>query len=85
MAHYPGRTWRDDDSGEVIHRPAHVGIKVDAPLPPWWPYVGTDRFAPSVEEVCVVGGEGEGREPRAERRPALSIFAVRAADAASSR
>jgi methyl coenzyme M reductase gamma subunit len=53
MAHYLERKWRDEDTGEIIHRPHHVGIKVDAPLPSWWPYPDTDRFAPSILEVSL--------------------------------
>jgi hypothetical protein len=47
-----------DNSGDFIRRgpprPEHewyVGVKVDAPLPANWSYVGTDRFAPLVSSI----------------------------------
>lgn len=52
VSHYPGGDkCRDDETGEEWTRPHHVGVKVDAPLPEWWPYNGTDRFAPSIDDL----------------------------------
>ena len=52
VAQYPGG-WKNEDpeTGETWITPDAVGVKVDAPLPEWWPYNGTDRFAPDVAEL----------------------------------
>lgn len=54
MAHYRGGDKHTDpETGARYTTPDHVGIKVDAPLPTWWPYGGTDRFAPAIDEVTI--------------------------------
>jgi hypothetical protein len=44
----------NEETGEKWLTPDSVAVKVDAPLPAWWPYNGTDRFAPDVSEIEVV-------------------------------
>lgn len=52
VAHYwGGDKHRDPETRESYITPDHAGVKVDAPLPQWWPYIGTDRFAPEIEEL----------------------------------
>ena len=49
---YPARTWLDNDDDEVVRvSEACASVKVDAPLPAWWPYPDTDRFAPQISEL----------------------------------
>lgn len=42
-----------------------VCVEVDAPLPSWWDYVGTNRFAPQVKELSMAEGmtTPNGRRP----------------------
>lgn len=48
---YRGGEWhKDPETGERYQMPDHAAVKVDA-IPAWWPYPGTDRFAPSVDEL----------------------------------
>ncbi len=53
VATYPGYRERctDPETGETWITKDHVGVRVDKPLPSWWAYIGTDRFAPSVDEI----------------------------------
>ncbi len=53
--HYIGgeKGW-DEETQTHYTCPDHVAIRVDKPLPDWWPYIGTDLFAPDVAEVEVV-------------------------------
>lgn len=52
VAHYRGGDRHNDpETGEDYVTPDHVGIRVDKPLPAWWPYIGSDRFAPSIDEI----------------------------------
>lgn len=53
VAHYPSDSvvHTDPESGENYIEPHHVGVKVDAPLPDWWPYQNTDVFAPEIGEL----------------------------------
>jgi hypothetical protein len=53
--HYPGY---EGDSLRTIPVGApewnehwSAAVKVDAPLPEWWAYPGTDQFAPSIKEL----------------------------------
>lgn len=46
-----GERLTDGETGEEYIAPDHVGMKVDQPLPSWWPYSGTDRFAPELAEI----------------------------------
>lgn len=57
---YPGDRCVDDNPD--IIRPVRVGdpewaeywsasVEVDEPLPDWWQYAGTSRFAPSIAEL----------------------------------
>jgi hypothetical protein len=53
--HYPGgeRCW--DEEAQVHYLiPDAVEVRVDKPLPNWWPYHGTDLFCPDVAEVEVI-------------------------------
>lgn len=45
-----GFEWVDDEGVSRI-TPDAVCVRVDEPLPEWWPYDGTNRFAPDVAEV----------------------------------
>jgi hypothetical protein len=56
VKHYPGygEKHRDAETGEIYTSPDHVAIQVDKPLPPWWGYIGTDRFAPEASECEVL-------------------------------
>ncbi len=49
-----GYPCHNEETGERWVTPDAVAVKVDAPLPAWWPYNGTDRFAPDVDELEVV-------------------------------
>lgn len=52
VAIYPGgERHRDPETGEIYVTETHIGVKVDQPLPDWWPYVGKDRFAPAISEL----------------------------------
>ena len=53
VAHYPGygERCRNEETGETWIRPDHAAVKVDQPLPKWWPYPDTDRFAPDIAEL----------------------------------
>jgi hypothetical protein len=52
VAIYPGgEEHEDEETGERWVSETHIAIKVDAPLPAWWPYLGTDRFAPPISEI----------------------------------
>ena len=52
VAQYRGGVkYRDPETGEEYTTPDAVAVKVDAPLPSWWPYPNTDRFAPDVAEL----------------------------------
>lgn len=56
---------RNEETGEEWITPDAVAVKVDAPLPAWWPYNSTDRFAPDVSELEVVkAGNDELRRRR---------------------
>lgn len=56
MAHYRGGDkCEDKETGETWITSDHVGIKVDS-IPEWWPYNGSDRFAPSIEELVAIKG-----------------------------
>ena len=46
---------RDEDLKLSPEREWSAGVKVDQPLPKWWPYPG-DRFAPDVAELSVLRG-----------------------------
>lgn len=50
QAIYDGYTERWSD-GELIDVPTHVVVEVDGPLPWWWPYQDSNRFAPTEQEV----------------------------------
>jgi hypothetical protein len=56
VAHYPGHgeRHRDPETGRMYTTPDHIGVRVDAPLPSWWSYQGTDRFAPEARECEVL-------------------------------
>lgn len=46
--------WDEDrqrDGRLLPEREWSVGVEVDAPLPSWWAYDGTNRFAPAVKEL----------------------------------
>ena len=43
---YPSDRYRDADTGEMAETPEHIGVQVDKPLPRWWNWSDTDRFAP---------------------------------------
>ncbi len=52
VAHYKGGDKHtDEETGEEWTTPDHAAIQVDSPLPEWWPYLGTDRFAPPIAEI----------------------------------
>lgn len=52
IGHYPGgQKMSDPETGEEWIVPDHVSVRVDSQLPHWWPYGGTDRFAPDLAEV----------------------------------
>jgi hypothetical protein len=55
VKHYPGygEVHEDEETGERWVTPDHLSIKVDA-IPPWWPYPGTDRFAPGCEDCTLL-------------------------------
>jgi hypothetical protein len=63
---YPGDRWigdneeEDDEEGRIVA--VRVGedgwaeywsaaVEVDEPLPEWWQYSGTNRFAPAISEL----------------------------------
>lgn len=52
VAQYPGYGEKnfDEETGETWISPDHAGIKIDS-IPEWWPYPGTDRFAPDITEL----------------------------------
>jgi hypothetical protein len=52
VAHYPsdGELHRNEETGECWVSPDYIGMRVDK-LPPFWPYNGTDRFAPEVADI----------------------------------
>lgn len=51
-AHYRGgdKCW-DEETQTHYLSPDHATVRVDKPLPDWWPYVGTDLFAPDIAEL----------------------------------
>lgn len=49
---YEGYWFADDDTG-LAWTPAHYSVQVDK-IPEEWPYTGTDRFAPSGDELALV-------------------------------
>lgn len=53
VAHYPrhGEICHDFETGEDYVSPDHVGVRVDKPLPDWWAYPDTDRFAPDITDL----------------------------------
>lgn len=53
VARFPGERYWDEEAQQYRRTPDHVSVKVDA-VPCWWPYPGTDLFAPSVEELTLV-------------------------------
>jgi hypothetical protein len=46
----------DEELGERVHGKSRnsASVQVDKPLPKWWPYPGTDRFAPDIEYLELV-------------------------------
>lgn len=48
--HWPSYDFNDPEAGKITTPPA-VSIRVDAPLPAWWPYSDTDTFAPDISTL----------------------------------
>ena len=49
----------NEETGEEWITPDAAVVKVDAPLPAWWPYNGTDLFVPDVDEIEAVKAGNE--------------------------
>lgn len=45
-----GYEWLDEEGVSRI-MPDAVCVQADEPLPAWWPYNGTNRFAPEITEI----------------------------------
>ncbi len=51
--YYGGDKHTDPETGEEYVTPDHASVKVSG-LPDWWPYQGTDLFAPEVAELTLM-------------------------------
>lgn len=63
VAHYPsyGEVCTDEETGEEYVVEDFVGVLVDEPLPAWWGYINTNRFAPSVNDVLPLNESVHGK------------------------
>lgn len=54
VGHYVGGEKCRDDAGDWYIIPDAAAVKVDSPLPSWWPYAGSNVFVPDISELAPI-------------------------------